>query len=188
VPADQAADPLAALLSESILWLGLLAVFLVLLGFHLLDARRRARRVRAIRTGGDYGPRSAAVAGILERVGRLSPADIARLGDAHRRATGRDPRMDRDPAEFRRLRDRAYGNERDVVALAAARAAAEAISGSAAAAAVAPPDVRDAALAAGDAAGAMVAADRLEVDEVRLLTRAWREVVGSLGAAPSPQG
>jgi len=181
-------DPFGALLSESALWVGLIAAFLLLLGYHLVDTRRRARRVRAIRAAGEYGPRSGAVASILERAGRLSPADMARLGDAHRRAVGRDPRMDRDPAEFRRLRDRAYGNERDVVALAAARAAADAIRASAAAPAVAPIDVRDAALAAGDAAGATVAADRLELEEARLLTRAWREVAGSLGAAPRARG
>ncbi len=180
----QTPDPLGALLTESALWVGLIAVFVLLLGYHLLDARRRAVRARAIRAAGEYGPRSAAVIGILEGAGRLSPAEIARLGDAHRRAVGRDPRMDRDPADFRRLRDRAYGNERDVVALAAAGAAADAIRAAAGAATVAPPDVQDAALAAGDAAGATVAADRLELEEVRLLTRAWREVVGPVGAVP----
>lgn len=176
------ADPLGALSAEAALWVGLIAAFLLLLGYHLVDSRRRVRRLRAIRARGDYGPGSAAVAGILAAIGRMSPADIARLGDAHRRATGRDPRLERDPAEFRRLRDRAYGNQRDLVALAAAQAAAEAVRASAAAPTVAPVDLRDAALAAADAAGATVAADRLERDELRLLTRAWREVVGSTGS------
>jgi hypothetical protein len=176
---DQDPDPLAAISAEAAFWVALIAVFLVLLGIHLVDSWRRGRRVRAIQASGDYGPRSAAVGGILAAIGRMSPADIARLGDAHRRATGRDPRMERDPAEWRRLRDRAYGNERDVAALAAARAAADAIRASAVAASVAPVDLRDAALAAADAAGATVAADRLEREEARRLTRAWREVAGS---------
>lgn len=175
------ADPLGALSAEAALWVGLIAAFLLLLGYHLLDTRRRARRLRQVRASGDYGPRSTAVAGLLVTIGRMSPADIARLGDAHRRATGRDPRMDRDPAEFRRLRDRAYGNQRDIVAVAAAQAAAEAVRAAPAAATVAPGDLRDAALAAGDAAGAIVAADRLEREELRQLTRAWREVAGPSG-------
>jgi len=179
---DQAADPLAAFLSESVLLLGLGAAFLALLGYHLLDSRRRARRVAAIRASGEFGPRSAAVAAILARAGRLSPAEVARLGDAQRRAVRRDPRLDKDPPDVRRLRQRAYANERDVAALAAARAAGDTIRASAAAAGVTAADLRDAALAAADAAGATVAADRLEVEEIRLLTRAWREVAASPGA------
>ncbi|MCU0483536.1 MAG: hypothetical protein MUC54_04585 [Chloroflexi bacterium] len=175
-------DPAGAFSAEVALWVGLIAVFLLLLGYHLLDTRLRARRLRAIRMRGDFGPRSATITSFLASIERLSPADIARLGDAHRRATGRDPRMDRDPAAYRKLRERAYGNQRDVVALAAAEAAADAIRTAAAAASVAPGDLRDAALAAADAAGAMVAADRLEVEEVRLLTRAWREVAGGRGS------
>jgi hypothetical protein len=174
-------DPAGALSAELALWVGLIAAFVLLLGYHLVDTRRRARRLRSIRASGDYGPRSATVAGMLAAIGRMAPADIARLGDAHRRATGRDPRMDRDPAEFRRLRDRAYGNQRDIVAVAAAQAAGDAIRTAPAAATVAPVDLRDAALAAADAAGATVAADRLEREELRLLTRAWREVVGLPG-------
>ena len=185
---DQGPNPLGALLSESAVWGGLIVAFVLLLGIHLVDTRRRAQRLRVIQATGAYGPRSALIASLLETIGRLSPADIARLGDAHRRATGRDPRLERDPAEFRGLRNRAYGNERDVVALAAARAAADAIRASAAAATVAPVDVRDAALAAGDAAGATVAADRLELEEVRLLTRAWREVTGSIGGVARTGG
>jgi len=185
---DQGANPLGTLFAESALWVGLILAFVLLLGIHLVDGWRRARRLRAIQASGAYGPRSAMVVSILATIGRLSPADIARLGDAHRRVTGRDPRMDRDPAEFRRLRNRSYANERDVVALAAARAAADAIRASAAAATVAPIDVRDAALAAGDAAGATVAADRLEAEEVRLLTRAWREVAGSISGSARAGG
>ena len=173
-------DPAGALSAELALWVGLIVAFVLLLGFHLVDTRRRARRLREIRASSDFGPASAAVAGILAAIGRMSPADIARLGDAHRRATGRDPRLDRDPAEFRRLRDRAYGNKRDVVALAAAEAASDAIRASASANTVAPIDLRDAALAAADAAGATVAAGRLDREQLRLLTRAWREVAGSI--------
>jgi hypothetical protein len=174
-------DPAGAFSAEFALWVGLIAAFVLLGGYHLVDTRRRARRVRAIQASGDYGPRSAAIGGLLATIGRMSPAEIARLGDAHRRATGRDPRMDRDPAEFRRLRDRAYGNQRDIVAVAAARAAGDAIRTSPSAATVAPGDLRDAALAAADAAGAAVAGERLEREELRLLTRAWREVNGTSG-------
>jgi hypothetical protein len=176
------ADPVGALSAEAALWVGLIVAFALLLGYHLVDSRRRVRRLRAIRASGDYGPRSEAVRSLLAAIGRMSPADVARLGDAHRRATGRDPRLDRDPAEYRKLRDRAYGNQRDVAALAAAQAAADAVRESPAAATVAPMDLRDAALAVADAAGATVAADRLQREELRLLTRAWREVVGTPGS------
>ena len=173
----------------------LLLAFLGLLGLHVVDMRRRRARAAEIRATGDYGERAAAVREIIERAGRLLPAEGARLAEARRRAAQRDPRVNRDPAGVRRARDRAYANQRDVVGVAAAAAARDAALVALVAATgdpAAPPrpgtvagvDRGDAALAAADAAAAVVAADRIPAEEFRLLTRAWREVIGPVGARP----
>jgi len=186
------------LAGEILVWGIILVAFLGLLGLHLADMRRRRARTAEIRATGDFGERAAAVRDIVERAGRLVPAEGARLAEARRRAAQRDPRLNRDPAAIRRARDRAYANQRDVVAVAAAAAARAAALAALVAAPgdpTAPPrpgtvaavDRGDAALAAADAAAAVVAADRIPAEEFRLLTRAWREVVGPVGARPRPE-
>jgi len=171
------------LASELIVWVGLLGAFGILAAIHFLDGRRRRRRVVEICATGAYGPRAEIVRAIVARAGSLSADEAGRLEAARRAALEYDPRARKAPAAARRARDRAFANERDVVALAAASGGREA----ALAALVALPDPalrRLAAECAAETAAAVVAVDRIPADEFRALTRAWREVIGPIAVRP----
>ena len=171
------------LASELILWVALLGGFGILAAFHILDGRRRRRRVVEICATGAYGPRAEIVASIVARAGSLGPDEAARLEAARRIALEYDPRARKAPAAARRARDRAFANERDVVALAAATGARDA----ALAALVELPDPalrRLAAECAAETAAAVVAVERIPAGEFRALTRAWREVIGPIAVRP----
>ena len=172
---DQARD----LASELIVWVALLGAFGILAAIHFLDGRRRRRRVVEISAGSAYGPRAEIVRAIVARAGLLEPDEAARLDVARRAALEYDPRARKAPAAARRARDRAFANERDVVALAAAAAARNAAL--AALATLPDPALRRvAAECAAETAAAVVAADRIPAEEFRALTRAWREVIGPI--------
>jgi hypothetical protein len=171
------------LASELILWVALLGGFGILAAFHFVDGRRRRRRVIEICATGAYGPRAGIVAAIVSRAGSLAPDEATRLEAARRTALEYDPRARKAPRAARRARDRAFANERDVVALAAATGARDA----ALAALVELPDPalrRLAAECAAETAAAVVAVDRIPADEFRALTRAWREVIGPIAVRP----
>jgi hypothetical protein len=176
-------DQAHALASELLVWAALLGGFGILLVFHLADGRRRRRRVVEICAAGEFGPRAEAVREIVARAGALDAAEAGRLVAARRVALAYDPRARRAPAAARRARDRAFANERDVVALAAATGARD--SALVALAALPDPEIRrTAAECAAETAAAIVAVDRIPPDEFRALTRAWREVVGPIGVRP----
>jgi hypothetical protein len=102
---------------------------------------------------------------------------------AWRAALGYGPTARMAPAATRRARDRAFANERDVVALAAAAGARDAAL--AALAALQDPALRRvAAECAAETAAAVVAVDRIPADEFRILTKAWREVIGPVAVRP----
>ncbi len=200
------AEQARALSSDLIAWVVLLGAFLLLASFHFLDVRRRRLRRRAIRTGGDYGPRSPEVLAVLAAAAMLDPATARRLAGARRRTFDWDPRMQKPPKAARTARDRAFANERDDRATAAAEEARERATialaappaggalgaGSAGSSAPADPDLlldaREAAECAAETAGAIVAAERIPAPEYRLLTRAWREVIGSVAVRPPRPG
>lgn len=176
-------DQARNLASELIVWVALLGAFGILAAIHLVHGRRRRRRVIEICATSAYGPRAEIVSAIVTRAGSLGPDEAARLEAARRIALEYDPRARKAPAAARRARDRAFANERDVVALAAATGAR-----SAALAALATlPDPalrRTAAECAAETAAAVVAVDRIPADEFRALTRAWREVIGPIAVRP----
>ena len=168
-----------SLASELIVWVVLLGAFGILLAIHLVDGRRRGRRAAEIRASGAYGPRAEAVRAVVDRAAALEPDEATRLTAARYVALEYDSRLRKAPAAARRARDRAFANERDVVALAAASAARDAALASLAA--LPDPALRRlAAECAAETAGAIVAADRIPADEFRALTRAWREVIGPI--------
>ena len=117
-------DQARALASELLVWAVLLGAFGILAAFHLVDGRRRRRRVVEICSTGEYGPRAEVVRGIVARAG-VAGARTKRRGWIARGGSrsSYDPRARRAPAAARRARDRAFANERDVVALAAATGA-----------------------------------------------------------------
>jgi hypothetical protein len=171
------------LASELILWVALLGGFGILAAFHFVDGRRRRRRVIEICATGAYGPRAGIVAAIMERAGSMTPDEATRLEAARRTALEYDPRARKAPAAARRARDRAFANERDVVALAAATGARDAAL--ATLAELPDPALRRlAAECAAETAAAVVAVDRIPADEFRALTRAWREVIGPIAVRP----
>jgi hypothetical protein len=179
VTADQARN----LASELLVWVVLLGAFGILAAFHLLDGRRRRRRVAEICRIGDYGPRAEVVQAIVARALALDAGQAAQLVAARRTALAYDLRARRAPAAARRARDRAFANERDVVALAAATGARDAAL--AALAALPDPDLRrTAAECAAETAAAVVAVDRIPADEFRALTEAWSRVIGPIAARP----
>jgi hypothetical protein len=165
------------LASELILWVALLGGFGILAAFHFVDGRRRRRRVIEICATGAYGQRAGIVAAIVARAGSLAPDEATRLEAARRTALEYDPRARKAPRAARRARDRAFANERDVVALAAATGARDA-------ALAALVERRLAAECAAETAAAVVAVDRIPADEFRALTRAWREVIGPIAVRP----
>lgn len=158
--------------------------FLVLLGFHRWDLRRRGRRVAAIRESGDFGPNSSQVNSVIAAAGSIGSDAAARLVVARRAAFGWDARLDRVPKAARTARDRAFANLRDDVSRAAAEASRAAASGSLAPTALEARAKTEAAECAAETAAAIVAVDRIPAEEFRMLTRAWRDVVGPLGVAP----
>lgn len=171
------------LASELIVWVALLGGFGILATIHLVDGRRRRRRVVEICASGAYGPRAEIVRAIVARAGSLDADEAERLGAARRTALEYDPRARKAPAAARRARDRAFANERDVVALAAASGARDAAL--AGLATLPDPALRRlAAECAAETAAAVVAVDRIPADEFRALTRAWREVIGPIAVRP----
>ena len=161
-------------------------LFIALFALHRWDLRRRGRRVAALRAAGDFGPNSEAVSGVLAAAAGLDATVAGRLSVERRRAFEWDPRLDKIPKVARHARDRAFASERDDVARAAADAARDAVL---AALAGAPPGVLEervrleASECAAETAGAIAAAERLAATEFRMLTRAWRTVVGPIGVA-----
>jgi len=163
------------------------AAFVALFALHRWDLRRRRRRIAALRAAGDFGPNSAAVAAVIAAADGLDAEAAEKLAVERRRAFEWDPRLDKIPKVARLARDRAFASERDDVARAAADAARDAATAALAAAA---PEVleervrREAAECAAETAAAIAAAARTPGAEFRMLTRAWRTVVGPVGAAP----
>jgi len=171
------------LASELIVWVALLGTFGILATAHVLDGRRRRRRVVEICATGAYGPRAEIVRAIVARAGSLDADEAARMEAARRAALEYGPRARKAPAAARRARDRAFANERDVVALAAASGARDAAL--AGLATLPDPALRRlAAECAAETAAAIVAVDRIPADEFRALTRAWREVIGPIAVRP----
>jgi hypothetical protein len=163
------------------------AAFVALFALHRWDLRRRRRRIAALRAAGDFGPNSAAVAAVLAAAGGLDADAAGKLAIERRRAFEWDPRLDKIPKVARLARDRAFASERDDVARAAADAARDAATAALAAEA---PEVleervrREAAECAAETSAAIAAAARIPGAEFRMLTRAWRTVVGPVGASP----
>jgi hypothetical protein len=177
-------DALRTLSGDLLLTLAIGAVFLALLAVHRRDLARRRRRVGAIRATGDYGDRSAAVAAVVEAAAGLDQAAAIALAEERRRAFAWDPRLDKEPKAARRARDRAFASERDDVARAAAEAARDAAAGALVGTGTAARQRKEAAEAAAEVAAAIVAADRITAVEFKMLTRAWRVVIGPVGANP----
>lgn len=170
--------------ADLVLTLVIGALFLVLLAAHRIDLRRRRRRVAAMRAAGDFGPNSSRVAAVVAAAGALDETAARDLAAERRRSFDWDPRLEKPPKAARIARDRAFATERDDVARAAAEtaraAAAEALAG-------APVDARiraEAAESAAETAGALVAVERIPAAEFRMLTRAWRTVIGPVGVTP----
>jgi hypothetical protein len=177
-------DALRTFIADILLTLAFVGVFLVLFAAHRLDLRRRRLRVAAIREAGTFGPRSASVAAVAAAAADLdAPAAVALVAE-RRRAFDWDPRLAKIPKEARRARDRAFASERDDVARAAADEARDAARRALAGLEIDVPVRDEAAECAAETAAAIVAADRIPPDEFKMLTRAWRKVVGPVGASP----
>lgn len=177
-------DALRTFTADILLTLGFVALFLVLFAAHRLDLRRRRLRVAALREARDFGPRSDAVRQVLAAAAELAAPAAGALAAERRRAFDWDPRLDKLPKAARRARDRAFASERDDAARAAAEEARDAARRALAAVNVAEQVRVEASECAAETAGAIVAADRIPADEFRMLTRAWRTVVGPIGASP----
>lgn len=159
------------------------AAFVALFALHRWDLRRRRRHVAALRADADFGPNSAAVIAVVAAAGGLDAEAAGKLATERRRAFEWDPRLDKIPKVARLARDRAFASERDDVARAAADAARDAATAALAEAAVEVRVRREAAECAAETAGAIAAAERIPAAEFRMLTRAWRTVVGPVGAS-----
>jgi len=177
-------DDLRQLSADLLLTLVLGAGFLVLFAVHRWDLRRRRRRVAAIRAAGDFGPHGAPVRALLEAAGSLDAAAAGDLAAGRRLAFDWDPRLEKVPKAARLARDRAFASERDDVARAAAETARDAALGALATADVDPRVRAEAAECVAETAGALVAVERIPAAEFRMLTRAWRTVVGPVGVTP----
>ena len=169
----------AKFVSEAIVWIAILAAFAVIGGYHLWDQRRRRRRRARIRAEGDWGPNRTAVNTVLVAAGRLDAVAADRLAARRRAAFLWDPRLDKIPKAARAARHRAFESERDDYSFAAAQ---EALARARASLGHAPQGaaVREAADCAAETAAAIVAAERLSSTEYRMLTRAWRDVLGAI--------
>ena len=176
-------DVARALSADLLLTLLFGAVFVALLAAHRWDLRRRRRLVDALRASGDFGPNSAAVAALIAAAHALDAHAAGRLSVERRRAFEWDPRLDKIPKAARLARDRAFANQRDDVTWAAAAAARDAAAAALAGAAVEARVRREAAECAAETAGAIAAAARMPAAEFRMLTRAWRAVIGPVGVA-----
>jgi hypothetical protein len=172
---------------DLLLTLVFVGLFLVLFAFHRRDLVRRRVRRAALRAAGDFGPRSSAVAAVISAAETLDAAAAVSLAAERRRAFAWDPRLKKVPKVARLARDRAFANERDDVARAAAEAAREAAAAALAGAGVEERARLEAAEAAAETAAALVAVERIPAAEFRMLTRAWRTVVGPIGVAPRPE-
>ncbi len=170
-------DSERAVLSELIVWVALVGAFLAILGLHLFDQRRRRRNRARIRLEGDWGPNAAAVEAVLLAAARLDATTAERLAGRRRAAFAWDPRLEKAPRAARDARRRAFENERDDRALAAAEQA-RARAATALGHAAQGSSVREAADCAAETAGAIVSIDRIPDPEYRMLTRAWRDVFG----------
>jgi hypothetical protein len=177
-------DDLRQLSADLLLTLVLGAGFLVLFAVHRWDLRRRRRRVAAIRAAGDFGPNGGPVRALLEAAGSLDAAAARDLAAGRRLAFDWDPRLEKVPKAARLARDRAFASERDDAARAAAEAARDAAAAALATVDVEPRVRAEAAECAAETAGALVAVERIPAAEFRMLTRAWRTVVGPVGVAP----
>lgn len=177
-------DGLSLVSADVLLTLVLGAAFLALLGLHRWDLRRRRRRAAAFRAAGYFGPNSAAVVAVVAAAGTLDAAAAGSLAVERRRAFEWDPRLDKVPKVARLARDRAFASQRDDVARAAADAARDSATAALAGAAVEVRVRREAAECAAETAGAIAAAARIPAAEFRMLTRAWRTVVGPIRVAP----
>ena len=177
-------DGLRQLSADFLLTLLFGVAFIVLFAVHRWDLRRRRRRVAAIRASGDFGPNRAAVAAVVAAAGGLGAAAARDLAAGRRLAFDWDPRLEKVPKAARLARDRAFGSERDDVARAAAEAARAAARSALATADVDARVRLEAAECAAETAGALVAVERIPAAEFRMLTRAWRSVVGPVGVSP----
>jgi len=177
-------DGLRFATADFLLTLLLGAAFLALFGLHRWDLRRRRRRAAALRAAGDFGPNSAAVLAVVAGASGLDGARAGDLAVERRRAFEWDPRLDKVPKVARLARDRAFASQRDDVARAAADAARDAATAALAGAVVEVRVRREAAECAAETAGAIAAVARIPAAEFRMLTRAWRAVVGPIGVAP----
>ncbi len=183
--AQAMSDQVRALASELIVWVILLGAFGALASLHFVDQRRRRVRRGRIRDAGDWGPHADAVELVLAAASALRGEVAERLAARRRAAFAWDPRLEREPKAARAARARAFENERDDRSLAAAdEARARAVE-----ALGIPPGgrgrqdaspSREAAECAAETAGAIVAVERIPSAEFRMLTRAWREVVGPI--------
>ncbi len=178
------ADGLREISGDLLLTLVIAALFVSLFLGHQVDMRRRRRRVAAVRATGDYGPDAAAVIALVAAAAGLDARAASLLAAERRQAFDWDPRLEKIPKVARTARDRAFANLRDDVARAAAEAAREAAAGALSAAAVEPRVRLEAAECAAETAGAMAAVARMPSAEFRMLTRAWRSVVGPIGVSP----
>jgi hypothetical protein len=170
--------------ADLVLTLLLGAVFVALLALHRWDLRRRRRRVAALRAARDFGPNSTAVDGVVAAAGDLDADAARRLEIERRRAFEWDPRLEKVPKVARLARDRAFASQRDDVARAAADAARDAATAALAGAPLEARVLHEAAECAAETAAAIVAAARIPAAEFRMLTRAWRTVVGPIAVAP----
>jgi len=181
------AEDLRLLSADLLMTLLFGAAFVALFVLHRWDLRRRRRRVAALRAAGDFGPNSVAVVSVVAAAGLLDATAAGRLAGERRRAFEWDPRLDKIPKVARHARDRAFASERDDVAMAASDEARDAVR--AALDGPQPGELEErvrleAAECAAETAGAIAAVDRLSATEFRMLTRAWRTVVGPIGVAP----
>ena len=177
-------DGLRFATADLLLTLLLGAVFVALFALHRWDLRRRRMRAAALRAAGDFGPNSVAVVAVVAAAGGLDGATAGDLAVERRRAFEWDPRLEKVPKVARLARDRAFANLRDDVARAAADAARDAATAALAGMAVEVRVRREAAECAAETAGAIAAAARIPAAEFRMLTRAWRAVVGPIRVAP----
>jgi hypothetical protein len=178
-------DDGARILSADILLTLLFGVaFLALFALHRWDLRRRRIHAAALRTAGDFGVNSATVAAVVAAAAGLDADTAQRLAVERRRAFEWDPRLEKVPKVARLARDRAFANQRDDVARAAADAGRDAAIAALAGATLEERVRREAAECIAETAGAVSAAPRIPAAEFRMLTRAWRTVVGPIGVAP----
>jgi hypothetical protein len=181
---DVTEDQLRTFVADLLLTGVFVAVFLALFALHRLDLRRRRRRVLDLRAAGHFGPRSGAVAEVVTAATGLDAAAAAALAAERRRAFEWDARLTKPPKAARQARDRAFASERDDIAMAAAEEARATATRALAGALVDEAVRAEAAEAAAEAAASIVAADRITAGEFRMLTRAWRTVVGPVRASP----